>query len=310
MILVVVGATASGKSALAMEVARRWGAEILSADSMQVYRGMDIGTAKPTLAEQAQVVHHGIDVATPDEVFTVARFVELADAVIADAARRKVPLIVTGGTPLYYKALFEGLFEGPGEDLAIRAKLASLTNDELAAKLAEVDPAATNRIHRNDTRRMIRALEVNQLTGKPISEFQTHWTNPQPRHRATWVGLNWDKDALNRRINARVKQMMSQGWLEETQIILRSPAGLSKTAGEATGYFELAQHLAGRITLEEAVEQIKIATRQLARRQMKWFRRFPGVEWLAGDRPVEENAEIVMSRLSATSAFDAPVRHP
>jgi tRNA dimethylallyltransferase len=293
-LLVILGATASGKSALAMAVARRSAAEILSADSMQVYRGMDVGTAKPTAAERSEVRHHLIDLVGPDETFAVARFVELADPAIADAGARGVPLIVTGGTPLYYKALFEGLFEGPGADAGIRAKLSALTNDELARRLAEVDAAAAGRIHANDTKRLVRALEVYELTGRPISSFQTHWAEPAPRHPAVWIGLDWERDALNRRINARVKQMLAGGWVEETRGLLRQQGRLSGTAGEATGYRQIIDHLEGRCSLDDAAEQIKIATRQLARRQMKWFRRFPGVRWLDGSRDVEANAETVM----------------
>src|SRR5688572_11700445 len=213
--LVILGPTASGKSDLALAVARATGAEILSVDSMQVYRGMDIGTAKPSPAERAEVRHHLLDVVEPAEPFTVARFVELADATIADAGVRNVPLVATGGTPLYYKALFEGLFEGPAADAATRDRLRGLPNDELFRRLSEADPAAAARIHPNDQRRLVRALEVHELTGQPISSFQTHWTSDQRRHAATWVGLDWDREALNRRINARVRAMLAAGWVDE-----------------------------------------------------------------------------------------------
>src|SRR4051794_2412746 len=210
-LLVILGPTASGKSDLAMEVARRWGGEILSADSMQVYRGMDIGTAKPTAAERAEVRHHLIDLVEPTETFTVARFVEMADAVIADARGRGVPLIVTGGTPLYYKALFEGLFEGPPADEAVRERLREMGGEELHRRLVQVDSEAAARIHANDKKRLIRALEVYEITGQPISSFQTEWTTPKHRHEARWLGLNWDKEVINRRINARVKAMVAAG---------------------------------------------------------------------------------------------------
>jgi tRNA dimethylallyltransferase len=285
--LVIIGPTASGKSDLAMAVARRHGAEILSVDSMQVYRGMDLGTAKPTAAERAQVRHHVIDVVGASEPFTVARYVELADDAIADAARRGVPLLATGGTPLYYKALFDGLFEGPGADAAIRQQLRERGNAELHAQLSRVDPAAAARIHVNDTKRLVRALEVHALTGRPISSLQTEWSSPGRRHEAVWVGLRWERETLNRRINARVKLMIQAGWLEEARRLLEQEGGLSPTAAEATGYRELIDHLQGRISLEEAMERIKIATRQLARRQMKWFKRFPQVHWLAGEQAVE-----------------------
>jgi tRNA dimethylallyltransferase len=277
-----------------MAVARRWGGEILSVDSMQVYRGMDVGTAKPSAAERAEVRQHLIDVVEPTETFTVARFVEMADATIADARGRGVPLIVTGGTPLYYKALFEGLFEGPPADEALRERLRGQGGEELHRRLAQVDPEAAARIHANDTKRLIRALEVYEVTGQPISSFQTAWTTPRHRHEARWVGLSWEKEAINRRINARVKAMIAAGWVEETRGLLERYGELSQTAAEATGYAELIAHVRGRMGLEQAVEQIKIGTRQLARRQMKWFRRWGQVKWVAGDGAREELVEGVI----------------
>lgn len=293
-LIVVLGPTASGKSALAMELAQRLNADLLSVDSMQVYRGMDIGTAKPTTAEQALVRHHLIDVVEPSVDFTVAQFVERADAVIADAKAAGRPLIVTGGTPLYYKALFEGLFEGPAADAVVRAKLAEMPPEQMHARLIEVDPAAAARIHVNDTRRMLRALEVYELTGQPISAHQQQWDAPH-RHAAMWFGLLWEKDLLNRRINARVKEMIAAGWVDEVRRLVEQYGTLSKTAGEATGYHELIQHVHGRLSLDDAIEAIKIGTRQLARRQTKWFRRWGQVKWLPGDAAMEANVASVLN---------------
>jgi tRNA dimethylallyltransferase len=275
-----------------MAVARRVGGEILSVDSMQVYRGMDVGTAKPTASERAEIPHHLIDLVDPTEEFTVARFVELADEVIGKA---RAPLIATGGTPLYYKALFEGLFEGPPADASIRQRLAQEPPEALHRRLTKVDPAAAARIHANDTRRVIRALEVHELTGRPITSFQTDWSAPTHRHPATWVGLTWDKDALNRRINARVKSMIADGWLDETRELLRRYGNLSKTASEATGYADLIAHLQGKTRLDDAIEQIKISTRQLARKQMKWFRRWPQVTWLKGEGEMTQKIDGVLA---------------
>ncbi len=270
-----------------MEVAQRVGADILSVDSMQVYRGMNIGTAKPSIEEQRLVRHHLIDVASPDESYTVARFVEAADAVIADAAGRGVPLIATGGTPMFFKALFHGLFEGPGADQALRDRLRGESGEVLHARLLEIDPAAAARIHANDTKRLVRALEIYELTGRPITSFQTEWNSGTARHRAQWFGIDWEKDLLNQRINARVKAMIAAGWAEEVRGLLDRYGRLSSTAAEATGYAELIDHLEGRCSLEESVEQIKIATRQLARRQMKWFRRFGEVRWVSAAAAVD-----------------------
>lgn len=288
-LLAIIGPTASGKSALAMDIARLAHAEILSVDSMQVYRHMNIGTAKPTPAERQEITHHLIDVANPNELFSVARFVEQADAVIGDS---QSPLVATGGTPMYFRALFAGLFEGPSADENLRQRLRSLPGAQLHAQLASVDPAAAQRIHPSDSKRLVRALEVHELTGRPISALQRQWdADSPPRHPAVWIGLGWDRDELNKRINSRVKEMIAQGWLEEVHELLRIYPTLSKTAAEATGYSQLIEHIRGRMPLDDAIEQIKIATRQLARRQMKWFRRFPSVNWLDGAAPTQTNAQ-------------------
>ena len=302
-LLVLLGPTASGKTALALDLAERIGGEILSVDSMQVYRGMDVGTAKPTPDEQRRVKHHLIDLVGPDQSFAVSQFVERADAVIADASRRGVPLITTGGTPMYYKALFEGLFEGPSADLELRNRLSESPLEHLHARLAQLDPEAASRIHVNDRRRIVRALEVYELTGKPISQHQAQW-GAEPRHAAAWFGLLWDKDALNRRINARVKQMIAAGWLDETRSLLARYGTLSKTAGEATGYQELIDHLNGRLPLDDAIEQIKIYTRQLSRRQVKWFRRFANVTWLAGEESTASLLEHMLRHIDDSAQRD------
>jgi tRNA dimethylallyltransferase len=294
-LLVLIGPTASGKSALATALARKCGAEILSVDSMQIYESMNIGTAKPSLAERREIVHHLLDWVRPDESFSAARFVELADAVIADAASRRAPLIAVGGTPLYFQALFKGLFDGPAADETLRKELRALGDEELHAQLTQADPIAAARISPADRKRAIRALEVFRLSGKTISSLQQQWQSDHPpRHRAIWIGLAWERDALNRRINARVKEMLEAGWVEEVANLLREYPELSKTASQATGYHELIAHLRGEATLADSIEQIKIATRQLARRQMKWFKRFPAVHWLSGDAPLEHNLEAAL----------------
>lgn len=291
-LLVILGPTACGKSALASAIARQTGAEILSVDSMQIYQGMDIGTAKPSPAERNEIPHHLLDLVRPDESFSVARFVELADGIIADARQRQKKIIVTGGTPLYYQALFKGLFDGPQADESLRKTLGQSTSEALHEKLSQVDPAAAARISPADSRRLIRALEVFEITGQPISTLQKQWESNQPqRHRAVWIGLAWERAAINRRINLRVKEMMTAGWLEEVRRLLQKYPMLSKTAAGATGYQQLIEHLEGKMSLDDAIEQIKIATRQLARRQMKWFKRFPHVHWLAGDQPLEQNVQ-------------------
>lgn len=294
-LLVILGPTASGKSELALEVARRRGGELLNVDSMQVYRGMDIGTAKATPSQRLEIRHHLLDVEEPDQSYTVARFVQEADAAIADAHRRGMPLIAVGGTPLYYKVLFQGLFEGPGADESLRQRLRERDPDDLYRQLCQVDPAAAQRIHVNDTRRLIRALEVYELTGRPISALQTSWESGQQRHPAVWVGLRTEQEVLNRRINQRVKQMLAGGWAQEVQGLLARYGGLSPTAAEAAGYTQVIEYVRGKVSLEEAGEGIKIQTRQLARRQIKWFRRFEGVNWMGMEESLEEKVGKVLS---------------
>jgi tRNA dimethylallyltransferase len=182
----------------------------------------------------------------------------------------------------------------------VREALAQNSNDELHARLTQVDPAAAARIHLNDRKRLVRALEVFELTGKPISSMQNEWQGAMQRHRAVWFGLDWEKEAINRRINARVKQMIADGWLDETRALLERYGELSKTASEATGYHELVEHIRGRMSLDDAIEQIKIATRQLARRQMKWFRRFPNVTWMKGDEEIQSLLSRIISSRAST----------
>lgn len=273
---VVTGPTASGKSALGLALAERTGADVLSADSMAVYKGMDVGTAKPTADERARVRHWGVDLVEPGATFAVADWVAEAERAIAAAPA----LVIVGGTPLYLKALFEGLFDGPPADLALRERLMSQGPDALHARLTQVDPESAARLHRNDVRRVVRALEVFELTGVPISAQQREWSAGTLRHDARWFGLAWEKEALSRRINARVKAMLAAGWLDEVRDLVKRP--LARTAAEATGYAELIAVVEGRLTLDDATERIKIATRQLARAQMKWLRRWPQVTWLDG----------------------------
>jgi tRNA dimethylallyltransferase len=290
-IVVVVGPTASGKTALAIELARALpsGGECVSADSMQIYRGMDIGTAKPTAAEQAGIPHHLLDVADPgDDGFTVDRWLESAEAAIAGIrARGRVPIVV-GGTNLYVRALLEGLFDGPEPDPAIRAALEAESVETLRSELLRVDRDAAERIHPNDRRRTIRALEVFRQTGVPLSSLQTQWSErvgERVRRDALVVGLEWPVEAINRRMNARVKAMIAAGLFDEVRgLLARGPLG--RQAREAVGYAEAIEHLAGRLTAEEATEATKIRTRRFGKQQRTWLRRFrgiPGSLWLDGE---------------------------
>lgn len=287
--LVIVGCTASGKSDLAEALAEHLGATIMAVDSMQVYRGLDIGTAKPDTATRARIPHAMIDVAEPWESYSAARFAAAARPILDEHLAAGRPLILIGGTILYLRALLEGLFEGPSASPEIRAELEAqaqrLGVPALHAQLAAVDPLAAERIHPNDLRRIVRALEVQRLTGSPISTLQTQWNLDHPAVPVSYIGVGRARDALNRRINARVRAMMAAGLLEEVQGLVaagQTDGGkkLRKEAASGVGYRQLLDHLEGRLPLDEAIEQIKIQTRHLAKLQRTWLKRFAGIQWL------------------------------
>ncbi len=280
--ILILGPTASGKSALATCLcdALNGRGEIVSADSMQVYFGMDLGTAKPTAEDRAAIPHHLIDIASPyEEGFTVDRWLDMAHGAITKIHATKRIAVVVGGTNLYVQALLAGLFEGPRADEDLRASLRNLSLSDLRTQLARIDPSSAQRIHPNDQRRMIRAIEVTQLTGIPMSTHQSQWTAAPPSLPAGWqcLGLLPDPDSNGRAINSRAKVMMELGFLEEVRG-LRAVAPLARQSAEAVGYRELAAHLDGEQSLERAFEAIKIRTRKLARQQRTWLRRFAHIE--------------------------------
>jgi len=302
--ILIIGVTASGKGRLAFDLARRTGAEIISVDSMKIYRGMDIGTAKPPKEARRTVRYHMIDVVEPSDSFSVAAFLDGALEAIRQIKARNRPVIAVGGTALYIKALLYGLFEGPGCDEQIRAGLREQARtaglDELYDRLALVDPAAARRIHRNDARRIIRALEVYELTGKPISSFQRQWDKEHAEHEWTIIGLRRDKADQSSRINARARKMVEAGLIDEVASLLAGEKPLSEQARCAIGYAEIIQYLAGNIDLDKAVELIKKNTRRLAKSQRTWFKRFKNVKWL--DIGADESDEQVLGRAEALLA--------
>ena len=304
----IIGCTASGKSAVALELARRLGGQIISVDSMKIYRRMDIGTAKPSPADRAEAPHHCIDLVEPSEGFSVAQYVDCADTAIeAVAAAGAVPLAV-GGTSLYIKALSEGLFEGPSADpqvrAALKARAAADGLTKLHAELARVDAQAAANIHPNDERRIVRAMEVYQATGRPISELQQQWNTGRWRYDCTFIGLLRDKADQSGRISRRVKRMIDAGFVDEVASLLAEPAGLSRQAAAAVGYAEIIGHLGGRCSLADAVERIKINTRRLAKKQRTWHRRFADVHWLPAGP--DDNAADLADRVMAAISFDSP----
>ena len=326
--IVILGPTAGGKSDLAAQLAERLGGEVLGADSMQVYRHLDAGTAKPPPELRKQVPHHLVDLVEPTERFTVHDWLKLADAKIAELqAEGKTPVVV-GGTNLYLKALLEGLFDGPGQDEAFRATLADTPNPELHARLKVIDPDAAQRIAPADRQRLTRALEVHHLTGQPISELQKEWADHPPgtyRHDPVLIGLRWDVDDINPRINLRVKAMFTPEKVptelaeavciggeslpdEVRRLVAENRLIPGSQAAEALGYKQVLAALfpeqfpgaADRLiqNLDDAFERTKILTRRFAKQQRTWLKHFRSVHWI--DMPAENALEQTISQLKQT----------
>jgi tRNA dimethylallyltransferase len=279
---ILTGPTASGKTAIALDWAEKNSAEILCMDSMTLYRGMDIGTAKPTREEQARVRHHLIDLLDPWESANVAWWLDRAAEACEDIrSRGKLPLFV-GGTPFYLKSLLFGLFDSPPTDDQLRQELerfaATQGNNALHARLQNVDPKSAGRLHPNDVRRVVRALEVHELTGQPLSSFQQSWDSPAFGNETVGraipcVALNWPRDLLNERIDRRVETMIAAGWIDEVRALQELPQPLSRESSRAVGYAEIAELLrSGRPSTPELIELIQLRTRQFAKRQGTWFR--------------------------------------
>jgi tRNA dimethylallyltransferase len=278
-VLVLSGPTGSGKSSLALELAGPLGAEIVAMDSMTLYRGMDVGTAKPSAADRLRVPHHLLDVLDPAESASVAWWLEQAARCVADIERRGKTALFVGGTTLYLKALLFGLFDGPPADADLRARLEQEAqergNAELHARLARVDPAAAARLHPNDRRRVVRALEVHALTGKPLSAWQTQWqpgrAGPDAAEdRCLWLDL--PRAELYRRIDARVDAMFAAGLVEEVRALRSSRRPLGREAAQALGYKEVFALLEGRATPEQTRAEVQTRSRQYAKRQLTALR--------------------------------------
>lgn len=301
--ILVLGVTASGKGSLAFELAKMLNGEIISVDSMKVYRRMDIGTAKPPLEKRSLIPHHLVDVVEPSESFAVDRFLELTEAAVTQIQTAGKTVVAVGGTAMYIKALLHGLFEGPASDPAIRQRLTDdIAQTGLPAmhqRLAVIDPQAAGRIHPNDQRRIIRALEVFELTGKPISDLQKQW---ETEAASDWfvIGLRRPKEIESHRMNLRIKRMVDEGLLEEVKGLLAEPLPMSKQARAAIGYAEVIDHLEGNGSYEDAIEKIKINTRKLAKAQRTWFKTFRMVHWIdiAESDTVETVTQSVLDQLS------------
>ena len=299
---VVLGATATGKTAFALALAERAGAEIVSLDSMLVYRGMDVGTAKPPAAERARIPHHALDLVPPSTVFTVQDYLAAAQAALEDVRRRGGRALFVGGTAFYYKALTQGLFEGPDVDSELRGALERRYEregaDALHRELARVDSLAARRIHANDKKRVVRALEVFEQTGRPLSDWQREWgwgegggASPIGRPRRV-VELCVPAPELDRRIAERTRRMLDGGWVEEA-LAVRAAGGFSATSRQALGYADVLELADGVLSRAEAEERIALRTRQFSRRQRTWLRKFTEARRIEAPENAEDRAEVL-----------------
>ena len=295
-LVAIVGPTASGKTSLAVELARKWNGEILACDSTQVYRGFDIGTAKPTLDERGGIPHHLLDLVEPAFPFTAGEYRVRALAVLDDLRRRGRLPILTIGTGLYLRALLEGLADAPARSEELRARLEAGANAHslqyLHRVLRRLDPEAAVRIGSRDRPKMIRAIEVCLLTGRPLTEIHRSGRTPLEGYRPIKIGLQPPRAALYDRIGKRVDTMLKRGWLEEVAGLVRDGVPQDSKPFDFIGYRQLRAHLRGEITLDQARELIQQGTRQYAKRQRTWFRREPNVHWVSsfGDAPETQSA--------------------
>ena len=296
-IICIAGPTASGKTALAVELAKELNGEVVSCDSMQVYKRMDIGTAKPTMEEMQGIPHHMIDVAEPDEDFSVSRYCCLATPIVDDIVARGKTAIIAGGTGLYMDSLMRGNTFAPFPSTGVREKLEAQADSEgmeaMLSRLSSVDPEAAARLHLSDRKRIIRALEVYLETGQTITEHNRKTQLIPPKYTPLWLGLDFDDRAeLYRRIDARVDLMLEMGLISEIQDLLASGIPPKCTAMQAIGYKEFVSALHGEETIAQAAEEVKKSSRHYAKRQLTWFRRNPKLHWL-NRQTGQKNEEIL-----------------
>ena len=307
-IICIAGPTASGKTALAVELAKLLDGEVVSCDSMQVYRRMDIGTAKPTKDEMQGIPHHMIDVADPEEDFSVSRYCQMAAPIVDDIVARGKTAIIAGGTGLYMDSLMRGNDFAPFPSTGCREELEAQADREgmeaMLALLRAVDPDSAARLPVSDRKRIIRALEVYRETGETITAHNEKTRQLPPRYRPVWLGLDFaDRQELYRRIDLRVEAMLRQGLIGEIQSLLASGIPAKCTAMQAIGYKEFVTALDGRCTIEEAAAQVQQSSRRYAKRQLTWFRRNPETHWLTRDHAVGPE-EILLQARQVLTGFD------
>ena len=294
-IVVIVGPTASGKTALSVDMTKKLRGEVISADSMQIYRGMDVGTAKVTPEEMDGIPHHMIDVADPAESFSAARFVEMADPILRDILSRGKTAVIAGGTGLYVDALIQGRAFAPcpatGKREALEAEADLMGMEHMLDRLRQVDPDSAARLHLSDRKRILRALEVYEETGRTITAHNLETQKVPPRYDPVWLGLSFaDRAALYRRIDRRVDLMLEHGLLEEIRSLLDRGVPRTATALQAIGYKEFLPVLEGKRTPEEAAEEVKRGSRRYAKRQLTWFRRNEKIHWILQRDPPDPEA--------------------
>ena len=281
---VLTGPTACDKTEIGFTVAQKIKGEIISADSMLFYRGMDIGTAKPSLDMRELVPHHFIDIVDPWESYSVGRYVDDVESLIDAADSKDRKFLIVGGSPLYVKGLVDGIFNGPEADWDIRRELEVLAdekgNQHVHDILQKIDPVKAVELHPNNLRRIIRAIEVYRITGKPVSKLQEEYKLARKSYQFNILCIAREREDIYRRINERVGTMFDKGLVDEVKSLLENPEGLSKQAKQALGYKEVIQYLDGELTLDDAKEMVKQSTRRFAKRQMTWFRSFPDIQWL------------------------------
>ncbi|MDD5492161.1 MAG: tRNA (adenosine(37)-N6)-dimethylallyltransferase MiaA [bacterium] len=289
MIIAIVGPTASGKSSVAITLAKKLGAEIISFDSLQIYKYLNIGTAKPKKAELRQARHHLISIRKPDEEFNAGMFARLAGGKIKELEKQGKNVILAGGTGLYLKALLEGLSEAPPTNKQLRRQMAvkakKYGKQYLYKRLIKIDPVAAARIHPNNVERVIRALEIYYQTGKPFSQWQQK--TPTPQYQARIIGISRNRQKLYARINQRVEDMFRQGLVREVRSLLKKGYSPELKPMQSLGYRQVCQYLKGKLTLPEAIYQTKLETRHYAKRQLSWFRHTKGIKWF----PVKDNLD-------------------
>jgi tRNA dimethylallyltransferase len=295
----ILGPTATGKSSLALHLAEKFGGEIISADSVQVYRGLDIGSAKPSAEDRRRIPHHLINILDPDEDYSASAFRAHADEIIQRLCREDIPTFVAGGTGLYLKVLSRGLFRGPGGDPQLRQALRRQAEKEgshsLHKELGLWDPEGASRIHPRDTFRLIRALEVYSLSQKPISQFQKEHGFRETPYRILKIGLQRGREELYRTIESRVDEMMKKGWLEEVRLLLERGYCPGLKSLRSLGYKRLVSHLSGEMDLDRAIQLIKQDTRRFAKRQITWFKADPEIDWFPATRESYGSIEAAVS---------------